>query len=38
MVEDVASGQGEMSDKVCQKIDAPVSLETDAWQHFGFPV
>lgn len=34
IVADVASGQGEMSDKVCQNIDAPVSLETDVWKHW----
>lgn len=29
---------GELSDKCCEIADAPVSLKSDAWKHFGFPV
>lgn len=29
---------GELSDKCWEIADAPVSLKSDAWKHFGFPV
>lgn len=29
---------GELSDKGCEIADAPVSLKSDVWKHFGFAV
>lgn len=35
---DAASGEGELSDKACETVGAPVRFKSDAWKHFGFLV
>lgn len=35
---DKASGEGELSDRVCEIADASASFKSDRWKHFGFLV
>lgn len=32
------SGEGKLSDKVCESVVAPASLRSDIWKHFSFPL
>lgn len=38
VVVDAASGDGELSDTVCEIVDASASFKSDVLKHFGFPV
>lgn len=33
---DAASGEGDLSDKVCETADDPATFKYDVWKHFGF--
>lgn len=35
---DKASGEGELSDRLCEIADASASFKSDRWKHFGFLV